>query len=49
MDKVYRQLLEQGWKMPEIDNADIFDMIRIMNDEKEAEVEKTESMLDAFM
>lgn len=35
--------------MSEIDNSDIYDMLRIMNEEEKVEVEKKESMLDAFM
>lgn len=36
--------------MHEIDETDIYEMLRIMSDKKEEEKpEKTESMIDAFM
>lgn len=35
--------------MHEIDETDIYEMLRIMSDKKEEKAEKTESMIDAFM
>lgn len=50
LDKLYRQLLSNGWKMNDIDEADIYDLIRLLNDDdEEVKVERKESMLEAFM
>ncbi|WNM55238.1 hypothetical protein CoNPh26_CDS0151 [Staphylococcus phage S-CoN_Ph26] len=41
--------MENGWKMPEIDNTDIYQLLRIMNDKKDAKTKKVganESLID---
>lgn len=38
MDKFYKNLLDAGWKMTDIDNSDIYDLIRLFNKEKETGV-----------
>lgn len=43
--------MENGWKMPEIDNTDIYQLLRIMNDKKDAKVKKVganESLIAAI-
>jgi hypothetical protein len=37
MDSLYKNLIENGWKMHEIDEMDIFDFIRLMNKKKSTE------------
>ncbi|PTH60485.1 hypothetical protein BU600_10215 [Staphylococcus arlettae] len=43
--------MENGWKMPDIDNADIYQMLRIMNDKKKSKtkrVGKNDSLIGAI-
>jgi len=43
-------LLKEGWKFNEIDDTDIYELLRLMNkNETETKVERKESMLEAFM
>ena len=50
LDDIYRELLKQGWKFNEIDDTDIYELLRLINkNENETKVEKKESMLEAFM
>ncbi|MGS0667671.1 UPF0158 family protein [Staphylococcus arlettae] len=51
LDTLYKELMENGWKMPDIDNADIYQMLRIMNDKKKSKtkrVGKNESLIEAI-
>ncbi|MEN4428523.1 MULTISPECIES: UPF0158 family protein [Staphylococcus] len=51
LDTLYKELMENGWKMPEIDNTDIYQLLRIMNDKKDAKVKKVganESLIAAI-
>lgn len=43
VEVVYQDLLEAGWKMSEIDDAEIFEMLRILNNKnkKESKVKKS--------
>ncbi|ASN69335.1 hypothetical protein 10S14_13 [uncultured Caudovirales phage] len=43
--------MENGWKMPEIDNTDIYQLLRIMNDKKDTKSKKVganESLIGAI-
>ena len=43
--------MENGWKMPEIDNTDIYQLLRIMNNKKKSKtkrVSKNESLIGAI-
>lgn len=43
--------MENGWKMPEIDNTDIYQLLRIMNNNKKSKtkrVSKNESLIAAI-
>lgn len=43
--------MENGWKMPEIDNTDIYQLLRIMNDKKDTKAKKVganESLIGAI-
>ncbi|MGD3158265.1 UPF0158 family protein [Staphylococcus cohnii] len=51
LDTLYKELMENGWKMPEIDNTDIYQLLRIMNDKKKSKtkvVSANESMIAAI-
>nr|WP_313958968.1 UPF0158 family protein [Staphylococcus arlettae] len=52
LDTLYKELMENGgWKMPEIDDADIYQMLRIMNNKKNSKtktVGKNESLIAAI-
>ncbi|HJG39670.1 MULTISPECIES: UPF0158 family protein [Staphylococcus] len=51
LDTLYKELMENGWKMPDIDNADIYQMLRIMNDKKKSKtkrVGKNDSLIGAI-
>ncbi|MCE5003198.1 hypothetical protein ACWEXP_00965 [Staphylococcus pseudoxylosus] len=53
VEVVYQDLLEAGWKMSEIDDAEIFEMLRILNNKnkKESKVKKvsaSESLIGAI-
>lgn len=53
IDIIYQDLLEAGWKMPEIDNTEIFELIRILESKnnknsKTKKVEKNESLIAAI-
>ena len=42
--------MENGWKMPEIDNTDIYQLLRIMNNKKKSKTKKVknESLIEAI-
>ncbi|MCE4985417.1 UPF0158 family protein [Staphylococcus arlettae] len=51
LDTLYKELMENGWKMPDIDDADIYQMLRIMNDKKKSKtkrVGKNDSLIGAI-
>ncbi|WP_267895087.1 UPF0158 family protein [Staphylococcus pasteuri] len=51
LDTLYKELMENGWKMPEIDNTDIYQLLRIMNDKKDTKTKKVganESLIGAI-
>lgn len=53
IDIIYQDLLEAGWKMPEIDNTEIFELIRILESKnnknsKVKKVGKNESLIGAI-
>ncbi|NHM92481.1 hypothetical protein [Staphylococcus sp. 10602379] len=53
IDTIYQQLLENGWKMNEIDETEIFELLRILNskhakEEKVTKVGANESLIGAI-
>ncbi|UVD90819.1 MAG: UPF0158 family protein [Staphylococcus haemolyticus] len=51
LDTLYKELMENGWKMPEIDNTDIYQLLRIMNNKKKSKVKQVsanESLIGAI-
>ncbi|MEX5914504.1 hypothetical protein AB6G74_09415 [Staphylococcus ureilyticus] len=53
IDVIYQDLLEAGWKMTEIDNTEIFELLRILQDKnnkqsKTKKVNGNESLIGAI-
>ncbi|ARM68385.1 MULTISPECIES: hypothetical protein [Staphylococcus] len=53
IDVIYQDLLEAGWKMTEIDNTEIFELLRILQDKnnkqsKTKKVKVNESLIGAI-
>ncbi|MDW4052642.1 hypothetical protein QI258_06470 [Staphylococcus saprophyticus] len=53
IDVIYQELLEAGWKMTEIDNTEIFELLRILQDKnskqsKTKKVKVNESLIGAI-
>lgn len=49
MDNIYRSLMEEGWKITEIDDADIYDLLRLLAEEKKEIVDEEDKSAFNFL